>query len=365
MEKVNILIIGAGVVGLSIGKYLSEKFEDVIVVDKEDSFGRHTSSRNSEVIHSGIYYPQNTLKAKMCVEGNHLLYEFCERNSIPFRKTGKLVVATNEAEYLYLDELKINGERNHVDNLKIIYQDEIKELEPLVIAEKALFVPSTGIIDTHKLMYKLANQIEENDGFVIYEMEVIEIEYSNGKYLVKFSNGEEFQANIVINSAGIYCESIAKILKLDTIRHNIKIHWCKGEYYKTSKLKNIKHLIYPVPDQNGIFLGIHLTVNLNNDVRFGPNAFYIDEINYRFDESFEDEFYKAIMNYLPLEEGDLHPDDCGIRAKLQGQNDEFRDFYIKEESIKGLPNFINLMGIESPGLTSCLAIGKYVKDILN
>jgi len=365
MEKVNILVIGAGVIGLSIGKYLSESLKDVVVVDKEDLFGRHTSSRNSEVIHSGIYYPQNTLKADLCVSGNYLLYDFCKEYGIPCNRTGKLIVASDKDEYIFLDNLQKNGICNGVKQLKIIDHDEIIDLEPDVLAEKALYVPTTGILDTHKLMDKLAKQIEENDGFVIYDMEVNEIIKKNGKYLVKFTNDEVFETNILINSAGIFCENIARLLNLDTQKNNLKIHWCKGEYYKTTKIKNINHLIYPVPDPKGIFLGIHLTLNLNNEVRFGPNAFYVNQVNYKFDENFLDEFHKAVQNYLQIEKNYLHPDDCGIRAKLQGPEDSFRDFYINEETDKGLPNFINLMGIESPGLTSCLAIGKYVKNIVN
>ena len=213
-------------------------------------------------------------------------------------------------------------------------------------------------------MKKMASQIEENDGFVIYGSEVINIERKENKYFVYFKDEETFETEILINAAGIFSENIIKMLNIDPQVHNLKIHWCKGEYYKSNKIKDIKHLIYPVPDPLGIFLGIHLTINLNGEVRFGPNAYYVDEISYKFDDDYKKDFCEAINKYLKITCEDLHADDCGIRAKLQGENEGFRDFYIKEESEKGLSNFINLMGIESPGFTSSLAIGKYVRNIV-
>ncbi len=204
-------------------------------------------------------------------------------------------------------------------------------------------MPLTGIIDSHKLMQKLESNAEKNGAFIVYDMEVISIDTLVDGYLVKFSNGEVFETN----------------------KHeNLKLHWCKGEYYKSSKIKNIDHLIYPVPDPNGVFLGIHLTINLQGEVRFGPNAYYVDELNYKIDELYKPEFLKAINNYIKIDEDSLHLDDCGIRAKLQEEGGEFRDFYIKEESEKGFPNFINCIGIESPGLTCCLTIAEEVKKLI-
>lgn len=363
MEKVNILVIGAGAVGLSLAKVLSEKFEDVVVVEKEESFGRHTSSRNSEVIHSGIYYPQNSLKARLCVKGVNLLYDFAKENDVPFNNCGKLIVATCEEEIPELKKLKENGERNGVQGLEIIDQLKCRELEPQIKAIKALKVDSTGILDTHKLMQKLAAIAEEQDAFLVYEMEVCAIDKSSNSYIVKFTNDEVFEANIVINSAGLHSDKIAQMIGIDTEKHDLTLHWCKGEYYKTSKLKDINRLIYPVP--TAISLGIHLTVNLAGDCRFGPNAYYVDEIDYIMNETHKDAFFESIYKYINVEKDWLQLDDCGIRAKLQKPDEIFRDFYIQEESEKGFPNFINLIGIESPGLTSCLSIAEEVKRILN
>lgn len=364
MEQVNILIIGAGVIGLAIARELSEEFDDVVLVEKEGTFGRHTSSRNSEVLHSGIYYPQNSLKARLCVSGVQELYRYAKENNIPFKNCGKLVVANNKEELSVLEDLKINGERNGVLNLQIINESECKILEPQIIAEYALKVSSTGIIDTHKLMQKLESEAENNGAFIVYEMEVISIDALEEGYLVNFENGEMFEANTIINCAGLHSDKIAEMVGINIERENLQLHWCKGEYYKSSKIKDIDHLIYPVPDPNGVFLGIHLTINLQGEIRFGPNAYYVDELNYEMDETYKSEFMKAIKNYIKIDEENFHLDDCGIRAKLQEEGGEFRDFYIKEESEKGLSNFINCIGIESPGLTCCLTIAEEVKKLI-
>ncbi|MBI9032080.1 NAD(P)/FAD-dependent oxidoreductase [bacterium] len=365
MEKVNIVVIGAGVVGLAIAEELSKTIEDVVVLEKERSFGRHTSSRNSEVIHSGIYYPKDSLKAIMCVEGAKSLYEYADTYCIPYNRCGKLIVANNDEEYKELDKLLEIGKNNGVEDLEIISQAEIKEIEPLVKASKALYVPCTGIINTHQLMETMEEKIEENGGFVIYDSEVLEIIKVNDGYEVVSSDGETYLTKYLINSAGLGSDKIAEMVGIDTKKYNLKLHLCKGEYYKDNSIKNIKHLIYPVPDPQGIFLGIHLTINLNSEVRFGPNAYYLQDVDYKTDDSFKPEFTQAIKRYIDIDPENLHFDDCGIRPKLQGPNDGFRDFYIQEESEKGFPNFINLIGIESPGLTSCLAIAKYVGKMFN
>ncbi|MDP8200643.1 MAG: NAD(P)/FAD-dependent oxidoreductase [Candidatus Tenebribacter burtonii] len=364
MEQVNILIIGAGIIGLAVAKNLSKEFEDVVLVEAEETFGRHTSSRNSEVIHSGIYYPKGSLKARLCVNGNQALYQYAKENNIPFRNCGKLIVANNKDELSILKEIKNNGEKNRVPNLQIINEVECKKLEPQIIAKYALKVPSTGIIDTHKLMQKLENEAEDNGAFIIYNMKVISIDALDEGYIVNFANGEVFETNIIVNCAGLHSDKIAEMVGIKTKRENLQLHWCKGEYYKSSKIKDIDHLIYPLPDPDGIFLGIHLTINLHGEIRFGPNAYYVDKLNYEMNESYKPEFLKAIKNYMKIDEENFHFDDCGIRAKLQEDGGDFRDFYIKEESEKGFPNFINCIGIESPGLTCCLTIAEEVKKLI-
>ena len=365
MEDVNVLIIGAGAVGLAVGYEISKNHEDVVIVEKENSFGRHTSSRNSEVIHSGIYYRQNSDKAELCVKGNELLYEYCEKFDVPYRKCTKIVVGNGEEDKSKLSELMNNGIKNGVEGLRLIDKSEIEHLEPRIVASEGLFVPSTGILDTHKYMESLVHNFEENDGFLVYDMEVTDISKEDDKYIVKFDNGEVFRVNYLVNCAGLFCESISKMAGIDTKAENIEIHWCKGEYYKTNAFSDINRLVYPLPDPAGVFLGIHLTINLNNEVRFGPNAYYVDSVDYKMDETYKEEFWKAVNTYLKVEKDQLHPDDVGVRPKLHTAEVKFRDFYIKEESDKGLNNFINLMGIESPGLTASLAIAEKVAALIS
>ena len=364
MEEVKILIIGAGCVGLAIGKELSKVYEDVVIVEKEVSYGRHTSSRNSEVIHSGIYYPQSSLKAELCIEGRKLLYNYLAENKIAHRKCGKLVVAVNESEIATLKELQANGIRNGVSDLEILSGAECKDLAPEVKAVMGMLVPSTGIMDTHGLMRAMKIEFEANDGFLIFDSEVCEIKRVDEKYLVTFTNGEQFLAATLINAAGLECEKIASLAGIDTEAANLKLHWCKAEYYKTSERFSFDKLIYPMPDPTGMYLGIHLTLNLAGEVRFGPSAYYVDSLDYGMDETYKQEFIDCVSQYLNIDTEKLHPDDTGIRPKLQAVGEGFRDFYIKEESSRGLPGFINLMGIESPGLTSCLAIARYISEII-
>ncbi len=364
MEEVKILIIGAGCVGLAIGEELSRTNEDVVIVEKEDSFGRHTSSRNSEVIHSGIYYPQSSLKAKLCTWGRELLYEYLKENGVAHKKCGKLVVAVSEKEVPALMELRANGMRNGVNDLRVLGAEECCRMAPEVKACKAMLVSSTGIMDTHSFMKTMKQRFEANDGFLLFNEEVIGIELKDDRYLVTFGSGEKFLAEKLINCAGLECENISKMTGMDTVTAGLKMHWCKAEYYKTSQKFKLDKLIYPLPDPTGMYLGIHLTLNLAGEVRFGPNAYYVDRLDYSMDETYRDEFVNSVSQYLELDADRLHPDDTGIRPKLQAAGEGFRDFYIQEESSRGFPGFINLMGIDSPGLTSSLAIAKYVRNIL-
>jgi L-2-hydroxyglutarate oxidase LhgO len=365
MEKVDILIIGAGVVGLAVANKLAEDYDDVVLVEMEETFGQHTSSRNSEVLHSGIYYPQNSKKARHCVRGLDLIYDFAKQHQIPYKNCGKLVVATSEEEISELERLKSNGEKNGVTGLKLLSASESTQLEPQIKAVAALSVPSTGIIDSHKLMQKLESETEKKGAFIIYDMKVISIDTLDEGYLVNFENGEAFEANTIINCAGLFADEIANMAGINVRKLKLELHWCKGEYFKTSKLKGINHLIYPIPDSSGLSLGIHLTLNLMGEVRFGPNAFYVDELDYFMDDSHKDEFLKAIRRYIDIDPDIIHPDDTGIRPKLQGKGDGFRDFYIEDEAENGFPNFINCIGIESPGLTACLSIAEEVKDLVD
>lgn len=364
MERVKTLVIGAGAVGLAIAHRLSKGDPDLVVVDKEMSFGRHTSSRNSEVIHAGLYYQPGSLKATLCVRGNTLLYDYLAENKLPHRNTGKIIVATAPNELPRLDEYLSLGRINGCPDMRLMSVSEVRELEPRIKCIAGLYIPSTGIFDTHKYMQSLATAVEDQGAFIVYGMEAVAFRKEGGKYLVEFADGEQFVCDKVVNSAGLWADQLAQAAGMELPQHGLVQHWCKGEYYKTTKINDIQHLVYPVADPLGVFLGIHLTVNLGGEVRFGPNAFYVDQIDYRFNDEYLDDFHKAINRYIDIEIDDLMPDDTGVRAKLQGPGKGFRDFYIQEESSNGLEGWVNLIGIESPGLTASLAIADHVASLL-
>jgi L-2-hydroxyglutarate oxidase LhgO len=366
MEEFDVIIIDAGIVGLAIAHRLSQKYENVLLIEKEESFGRHTSSRNSEVIHSGIYYQTGSLKAKLCVRGNELLYDFLQKYELPYRNCGKLVIATDDQELPILDELYKKGINNGVSGLKILSEEESKKLEPLFKSVGSLYVPSTGIMDTHRAMSQLEFLAEQNGALIAYNTEAVGIERRDNEYIVQVKDEDiRIKAPVLINSAGLWSDKVAEMAGIPIEECGYKIHFCKGEYYKTTRYKYIRHLVYPVPDPSGLYLGIHTRINLNGELSFGPNAYYVDELDYRIDDRYHEEFYQAIKKYLDIEYDDISPDDCGIRPKLQGENEPERDFVISNEKEKGFPNLINIIGIESPGLTCSLAIAEYVEKIIS
>lgn len=371
MEDTNIIIIGAGVIGLAIAAELSKKHKNIILLEKLDSFGRETSSRNSEVIHGGMYYPTGTLKAKMCVEGRPLLYELCKKAKIPYRKTGKLIVATENEEILELDKLFMQGKSNGVSGLRIVEQPELKVMEPNIAGILALYSEETGIIDSHRLMQYFLDSAKDNGATIAFNSEVIAIDKAKDGYRIQVNNNNEnieLQANFVINCAGLDSDSIAQIAGLDIKRNNYELHYCKGQYFRVSGNKSglIKRLVYPVPKPKSGGLGIHATLDLAQGLRLGPDDQYLDNRikDYLVDESKKADFYASAKKFMPfLNQDSLSPDTSGIRPKLMDANKGFRDFIIKEESENGLERFVNLIGIESPGLTSCAAIGKYVGEL--
>ena len=371
--EIRTAIIGAGVVGLAIAAELSKTEDDIFIIEKNISFGMETSSRNSEVIHAGIYYPRNSFKAKLCVEGNALLYERCGTHRIRHKKCGKLIVATNKSEEHQLEIIKKQAIENNVAGMELISKREIKKLEPSIQAISALFSPSSGIIDSHGFMRSLMVQAKQNGVNYIYETVVKRVEKtSNNRYKVHviYPDGKPFSfySQKVINCAGLESDNIAASVGIDISKAGYEIFFWKGEYFSLNTSNHsISRLIYPVPDLNNIKgLGIHVTIDLTGRLKFGPNAKFLPPKTYDFtvDKSENINFYKSLKKFLPfIKEKDLIPEMAGIRPKLQKPNDLFRDFIIKEETKKGLPGFVNLVGIESPGLTSSLAIAKFVKNL--
>ena len=340
---------------------LCSQHDNILVVEKENTFGRHVSSRNSEVIHSGIYYEPDSLKAKLCVEGNQKLAGYAESNNINHKICGKLVVISDTRELQQLETLMKNGMQNGVQGLEIISSAEVKKREPHIHSAGALWVPSAGIIDSHTVMQKLEYQIKSQDGVVVYNSEVTDIQYENDNYLVLFDNlNYTATSPIVINSAGLWCDKISSMVGIT----DYQLHICKGEYYKTSLYRHqINSLIYPLPTE--ISLGTHIVLHLDGTIGFGPNAYYVDKIDYSMDNSNKKTFLKHINKYMDLPENSLSEDFAGIRPKIQAPGEPSQDFIIINETDKGYNNFINLIGIESPGLTCSLAIGEYVQSIIN
>ncbi|HOK41117.1 MAG TPA: NAD(P)/FAD-dependent oxidoreductase [bacterium] len=374
MDKVKITIIGAGVVGLAIAYEISKKIDSIIILEKNERYGFETSSRNSEVIHSGIYYPTNSLKAKLCVEGKYLLYEFCKKNKIPHKQTGKFIIATNDNELIDLENLYKQGIKNGVNDIKIIDADFVKKEEPYVKCKGAIISPSTGILNVHNFMDSLAAYIKKNNADIVCSVNIIEIEKRDNDYkiVIKDSDGEifEFESEIVINSAGLNSDKIAQLVGIDIKKNNYELYYCKGDYFSVSSNKSnlINRLIYTVPHKDLKSLGIHNVIKLTGNMSLGPDAYYINKEKFDYNVSPEKKyiFYESVKKWFPvIELDDLTPEMSGIRPKLQSEGGAFRDFVICEESNKGFPNFINLIGIESPGLTSALAIAKYVCSLIN
>ncbi|OGW75650.1 MAG: hypothetical protein A2Z72_08965 [Omnitrophica bacterium RBG_13_46_9] len=369
MEEVDITIIGAGVIGLAVSYVLSNFGKEIVVLEKNPSFGQETSSRNSEVIHAGIYYPKGSLKSETCIRGKSLLYGLCSRYNIPYRKLGKLIIAYDREGIDRLGGIYDNAVGCGIGDLRFLSRKEIKTLEPDIEAESAIFTPDTGIVDTHSLMKFFFQASKERNVDFAFSVEVIGIKKERSFYEITVNepggDSFSFQSRAVINCAGLESDKIAEFAGMDPEKLCYRIHYCKGQYFRMRNPDKfrIKHLVYPPPTE--IDLGIHLTPDLGGGIRLGPDAKYVKEINYDIEEKEKYAFLSSVSKFLPsLEKDDLIPDTAGVRPKLQSEEDGFRDFVIQDEGKNGFPNFVDLIGIESPGLTSCLAIAETVKKFI-
>ncbi|MDQ1265917.1 MAG: hypothetical protein QG635_1069 [Bacteroidota bacterium] len=367
------VIIGGGVVGLACAARLSERNLRLLLLERHPSFGRETSSRNSEVIHAGIYYPKDSLKAKLCVPGNRSLYKWCEQKNIPHKRIGKYIVAVNHSEKEELENIFQRAKNNGVENIIHASLNRIKSDEPNVKAVAGLWSPDTGIVDSHSLMASFAENARLNGCDFAWKHKVSGINPIGNGYELDILDPENSPCKIttqyIINSAGLDSDLIAEMAGIDIDLAGYRIHFCRGHYFRIvpSKKGLVKHLIYPAPNKKLSYLGIHLTLELSGELKLGPDVEYLPERiqDYRVPENLREQFYIAVSTYLTgLDIDDIYPDQSGIRPKLQTEGGDFRDFIIKEESEKGLPCFINLIGIESPGLTSCLEIARIVNDYL-
>jgi L-2-hydroxyglutarate oxidase LhgO len=371
MNDVNTTIIGAGAVGLAIAEKITEEHQNVFLIEKHSTFGQETSSRNSEVIHAGIYYPQGSLKAKLCLEGKRLLYEYCDKHDVPYKKCGKLIVATTGEEIRIIEGVRQTAIKNGVHDLVEMEKEEIALMEPAIFALKALYSPSTGIIDSHSLMKRYETNYINNGGEVVYGSEVIAIKRIENGYKITLRDADgkiySFTSGIVINSAGLTSDVVSEMVGISDDK--LKIVFCKGEYFRINPPKNrlLNRLIYPVPHPNLEHIGVHVTVDMAGGVKLGPDVRYLETniYDYRLTASKQEAFYLSAKKFLPfLEFDDIAPEMAGIRPKLQKPGEPLRDYYIEEEGRRGFPGFINLIGMESPALTSSLAIAVYVRELV-
>jgi L-2-hydroxyglutarate oxidase LhgO len=365
-EKVDITIIGAGLVGLAVADQLSSNYNNIVVLEKNDSYGQETSSRAGEIIHSGLYFPAGFFKGDFCRSGNRALYEICARRNVAHRKIGKIIVATGFEQIERLSEIKANGEENGVEDLSMISRRQIRKLEPNIRGEEGLLSPSTGIIDIHRLMRSFLYQAETNGAIVAYRSRVTGIHHDGAYYVVAINQGEYyFKTKILINSAGLYSDQIAAFAGIDIEKQGYRIHYNKGSFFSSSSAPKLNHLVWPVNPKRGhqtdTCRGVHTEIDLAGSIKFGPHWEYVNEINYAVDESKRKVFYQSIRNYLPsVPFESIIPSMSGIRPQLQGPHDQYKDFVIKDEANSGYPGLINLIGIECPGLTTCIPIARYV-----
>lgn len=364
--EIDAVVIGAGVVGLACAMKLAEAGNEVIVLEATDLIGSLTSARNSEVIHAGMYYPQNSLKHKFCVSGRRKLYQFIEKHNIPYSKCGKLIVATNCTEDEKLEGILQNAKNNDVEHVERISKSLAIGQEPSLFCTSALISKETGIIDSHSYMLAMRGVLESVGGQIAFKSTVSHIDIINDGYLIhiKDQNDTILKARILINSAGLYAQNLAN--KINGFDKNIipKQYLAKGNYYRISKKSPFSKLIYPVPVDGG--LGVHVTFDLNGQMRFGPDVEWLDHdnpdlIDYKVDPFRCEGFYEAIRKYWPeLQDNSLETDYSGCRPKLSGPGMPTADFMIQGHESHSHFGLINLFGIESPGLTSSLAIADYV-----
>jgi L-2-hydroxyglutarate oxidase LhgO len=366
MNELDVAVIGAGVVGLAVARALSLAGREVVVLEAEDGIGRHTSSRNSEVIHAGIYYATGSWKARLCVEGKLALYRYCESEGIAHARPGKIIVATRDEEIAALEKLKAQAEANDVRDLTWLGGAEVAELEPVVSCVRGLFSPSTGIIDSHGLMNALRRDAVRAGAKVLLSSPVLSGEVRDDGVAIVVGGVDpiEVRCRAVVNAAGLFAQDVAHRfagLSKSTIPARF---FAKGHYFTLPGRSPFSHLVYPVPVPGG--LGIHVTLDLAGQARFGPDVSWVSGVDYVFDADRGASFYPAIRSYFPaLAEGALVPGYTGIRPKLAPAGSPAQDFVIQGPREHGVPGLVNLYGIESPGLTAALALADEVRRQLS
>jgi len=365
LDEIECAVIGAGVVGLAAARAMAIAGKEVIIIEAEDAIGTATSSRNSEVIHAGIYYSKDSLKAKMCVAGNKMLYEYCPSHGVPHQACGKMIVATDESQHETLKDLKQKGEDNGVNDLTWLTGDEARQMEPALNTTAALLSPSSGLVDSHALMLAYQGDAEANGAVLALNAPVIGGEVTDRGIVLETGGSSPMRilCRQIINSGGLFAQKTAASIKGIPTEHIPECHYAKGSYFTLAGRAPFTHLIYPVPVEGG--LGVHLTLDLAGQARFGPDVEWVDEIDYQVDPRRGDDFYDAVRTYWPeLADGALAPGYSGIRPKLGGPGTPAADFVISGPDEHGIQGLVNLFGIESPGLTSSMAIADAVAEKL-
>lgn len=361
MERVDCVVVGAGVVGLAIAKRLAEAGREVIILEREPLIGSITSARNSEVIHAGIYYPKGSLKAQLCIEGKAFLYAYCAERQIEHRRCGKLIVAVNDAQGEQLLRIRANAADLGMPDLEFWHGERAMELEPELFCTHALFSPTTGIIDSHGLMLAYQGDAEAAGAMLALESPLERAILRDDGIELQVGGQEPMHilASTVVNSAGLDAPDLARLTEGLPAATIPKAYYCKGSYYTLTGRAPFSHLIYPVPEKAG--LGVHLTIDLGGQCRFGPDTEWIERIDYDVDPRRAEVFYAAVRSYWPgLKDGALEPGYAGIRPKISPKGEPAADFRIDGPSRHGVPGLVNLYGIESPGLTASWPIARRV-----
>ena len=364
-ESVDVLVIGAGVVGLAVARALALEGREVWVLESEGSIGSGISARNSEVIHAGIYYPQGSLKARLCVQGRQLLYAYCQARGVAYRRCGKLLVATNASQWATLAQVQAGALANGVDDLQLLSAAQAIALEPALACHGALWSPSTGIVDSHGLMLALQGDLENAGSQVVLHTAVDRAALSHtGRHLVWTRDGTCLAAQSVVNAAGLSAPALARRLEGLAAHHVPQEFFAKGNYFSLAGKVPFQRLVYPLPEPGG--LGVHLTLDLAGQAKFGPDVQWVDgATDYRVDPSRGAAFYAEVRKYWPaLPEGALQAAYAGIRPKISGPGQAAADFCVQGPQTHGVPGLVNLFGIESPGLTSALALAELVYELL-
>ena len=367
-DEVECVVVGAGVIGLAAARALAMAGREVLVLEAADAIGTEISSRNSEVIHAGIYYPRSSLKSRLCVAGKQALYDHCLSHGIGAEPIGKLIVACDEEEAATLEALRDQGRQNGVDDLELLDGAAATALEPSLACTRALLSPSTGIVDSHALMLSYQGEAEAKGAVVAFLSPFLRGRVLDNGFEIEVGDGRGGSARLacqaLINAAGLGAQSVAHALEGLKAHFVPRRHLAKGSYFSLSGRAPFGHLIYPVPGSAS--LGLHYSLALGGQAKFGPDMEWVDEIDYTVDGSRAALFYEAIRRYYPgLADDALHPDYAGVRPKLQAPGEAAADFLIQGPGDHGVKGLVNLFGIESPGLTASLAIAEHVKFLLD